>query len=87
MKNKRYSMTLTEEEREWFHELANTEKKSIAIMIIECFRKKSEKLGITLPVNTIPGNKRKYRENDHSPPYKDFYLREIKEENFQMNFI
>lgn len=87
MKHKKYSMTLTEEEREWFHELAKSEKKSIAIMIIECFRKKSDKLGIVLPVNTIPDNKRKYHVEDHSTTYKELNFRELTEEIFQMSFI
>ena len=87
MKHKKYSMTITEEERNWFHELAKVEKKSIAIMIIECFRKKSEQLDIDLPENTIPDNKRHYHYNEQIVPYKELSVREIKEENFQISFI
>ena len=87
MKHKKYSMTITEEERKWFHELAKSEKKSIAIMIIECFRKKSEQLGIILPEKIILDNKRQYHYNEQADSYKELYDREIKEENFQMSFI
>ena len=87
MKHKKYSMTITEEERTWFHELARAEKISIPLLIRQCFRKKSEQLGIALPENTIQDNKRHYNYNEHAVSNKELYVREIKEENFQINFL
>lgn len=84
MRHKKYSMTITEDEREWFHSLAKTQKTSIPLLIIHCFRKQSKQLGINLPENIIPDNKRQYQCQyaETSPVYK-----EIKEESFQMSFI
>lgn len=84
---KKYSMVITDDERNWFHELAKQEKKSIPTMIIACFRKKSEKLGIPLPHNIIPDNKRLYRNYDHSHLYREGSLKKMLEENPQISFI
>ena len=77
-------MTITEEERNWFHELAKAERKSIPIMIIECFRNKSRKLEIPLPKEIIPDNKRIFRKEDHEFTYKNIYLRNLIEKPIQI---
>ncbi len=87
MKHKKYSMAITEEERKWFHELAKVERKSIATMIIHCFRRKSEQLGIPLPEDIIPDNKRIYREDDHDITFKGLYIKRITENNVQISCI
>lgn len=85
MSHKKYSMSITEEERQWFHELAKAERKSIPIMIIECFRNKSRKLKISLPEEIIPDNKRIYRKEDHKFTYKEMYLKDLLENSIQIN--
>ena len=87
MKHKKYSMSLTEDERCWFHDLAKAEEKSIPFMIIECFRKKSERLGILFPETIIPDHKRVYREDYHSSINRTIGSRKISEEDFQLNFL
>ncbi len=87
MSRKKYSMVITEDERNWFHEIAKEERKSIPFMIIECFRKKSEKLGIPLPNNIISNIKRLYRESDHTSLHREFSFKKLMEETPQLNFI
>ncbi len=87
MKHKKYSMFITEGERKWFHELSKAERKSIPAMIIHCFRRKSEQLGIPLPEDIIPDNKRIYREVDHSLTFKGLYVKELCKEELQISFI
>ncbi len=87
MKHKRYAMAITDGERKWFHELAKTERKSIPTMIIQCFRKRSEQLGIPLPEDIIPDNKRIYREDDHDITFKGLYIKRLTENNVQISCI
>lgn len=87
MKHKKYSMCITEDERQWFHDLAKAERKSIALMIIQCFRKKSEHLGISIPQSIIPDNKRKYRSDDHGITFKELYVKELVKEDLQLTFL
>ena len=87
MKHKKYSISITEDERQWFHELAKVEKKSIALMIIQCLRKKSEHLGISLPQRIIPYNKRQYRGDYHGSTNRKTSFRKIMEEDLQITFL
>ena len=87
MKHKKYSMSITEDERQWFHELAKVEKKSIALMIIQCLRKKSEHLGISFPQNIIPYNKRQYREDSYGSTNREIPFRKIMKEDLQITFL
>lgn len=87
MEHKKYSMATTENERNWFHTLSKKEKKSIPLMIIECFRKKSRILGIPLPEKIIPDHKRNYRKYDHCPQDRENSLKRMLEESPQLSFI
>jgi len=87
MSRKKYSMVITEDERNWFHEIAKEERKSIPFMIIECFRKKSDELGIPLPNNIISDIKRMYREYDHTGLQRGLSFKKVLEETPQLNFI
>lgn len=87
MKHKKYSMSITEDERQWIHELAKAEKKSIALMIIQCLRKKSEHLGISLPRSIIPYNKRQYQGDYHDSTKRETSFRKIMKEDLQITFL
>lgn len=80
-------MSITEDERQWFHDLAKAEKKSIALMIIQCLRKKSEHLGISLPQSIIPHNKRQYREDYDGSTNREISLRKTMKEDLQITFL
>ena len=86
MGSKKYSMVITEDERTWLHKIARQEKKSISLMIIECFRKKSRILGIPLPGNRIPDNRRNYQEFGYVSQ-REISLKKILEEIPQLSFI
>ena len=88
MKHKKYSMSITEDERQWLYELARAERKSIALLIVQCLRKRSKHLGIALPQTIIPNNKRQYQEDYYVSTNREISVRKIiKEDLQQISFL